>query len=364
MKRLKIETANKTSVIVIDKNIVKDEITKLKKKYSINKVFIVIDKNISRLYPALADYFINKFENVTFYNFEASEKNKSLDSIEKILTKLSKENFGRDAWLISIGGGITGDIAGFAASIYLRGIKLIQIPTTLLALVDSSVGGKTGVNFINKKNIVGTFYQPDYVLIDLDFLKTLPKAEIISGLGEVIKYGYLYEANLYKYIIQNLENILKLDSVKVEKIVLNSIRIKVAVVAQDEKEASIRKVLNLGHTFAHAFESSLNFKIKHGEAVIAGIRCSLFLSYIKGLIDENELYELLALSLAIPLEAAKMKLNFASIYKAMFSDKKNRDSIIKFVLVKSIGEIVVDVEASREEIYESLRLFEATLIPK
>ncbi|MDP2303525.1 MAG: 3-dehydroquinate synthase [Ignavibacteria bacterium] len=362
MKRLKIETLYKTSQILIDENIVKAEIKKLKDKYSINNVFIVIDKNVKLLYPDVVNFLNKEFLKVTKHIVNASEKNKSLKSIEQILTKLSKENYGRDSWLISIGGGITGDIAGFAASIYKRGIKLVQIPTTLLAVVDSSVGGKTGINFNNKKNIVGTFFQPDYVLIDTKFLKTLPEREIICGIGEVIKYGYLYDLTLFKYISNNLNNLLKLDSKSIEMIIHTSLKIKAAIVAQDETEEGIRKILNLGHTFAHAFESSLNFRIKHGEAVIAGIRCSLFLSFIKGLIDEVELNHLLSLSLSIPLKAAKLKTDKSSAYRAMLSDKKNRNGQIKFVLVKGVGEIVIDVEATKDEVYDSLKLFQATLI--
>ena len=202
--------------------------------------------------------------------FNANEKNKNFKSINLILNKLFKFNFNRNDCIISLGGGITGDISGFAASIYKRGIKFINIPTTLLAQIDSSIGGKTGVNNKYGKNLIGSFMQPDIVLSDISFLKSLPKRELICGYGEIIKHAIISNKNIFNYLDKNINNILKLKSPFIEKTIADSCRVKKNVVEKDEKEKNLRKILNLGHTFAHAYEATSNYskKLNHGEAVI------------------------------------------------------------------------------------------------
>ncbi len=203
--------------------------------------------------------------------FQAAEKNKTFLSLEKMLDFLRQHNALRDSTLVSVGGGITGDVAAFAASVYMRGIKLIQVPTTLLAMVDSSVGGKTAVNFKGIKNNIGSFYQPGMVLIDSNFLDSLTDKEYLNGLVESIKIAAIRDKEFFEYINANKSSILKRSKAIMEYIIAESCRLKAEIVEQDEKEAGIRKLLNFGHTAAHGIESDSNYKIHHGFAVALGM---------------------------------------------------------------------------------------------
>ncbi|MBX2975497.1 MAG: 3-dehydroquinate synthase [Ignavibacteriaceae bacterium] len=362
MKKLTIKTDSRKSQIFIAHDFLLSKIEKLIVEQKIQSLFIVIDSKVHKLYPHISEFLKTKTEKTSIYKFHSSEKNKSLSSIEKILSQLTKENFGRETWFMVIGGGIAGDVAGFAASIYMRGIKLIQVPTTLLSMVDSSVGGKTGINFLDRKNLVGTFYQPDFVIVDLMFLMTLSQREIICGLGEITKYGFLYDNGFYIFLKNNFESLIKKDFTLFERVVYQSIKIKKVVVEQDEKEQGIRKILNLGHTFAHALESELQFKVKHGEAVIAGLRASIFLSQIAGLIGEKDMHQLLSLPLKFSLKRSNFRINHDNLYKLMHSDKKNRDGKINLVLLKDVGEIIIDFQVSKEDVLKTLIFLDSTLL--
>ena len=291
-----------------------------------------------------------------FYTLKKGELAKSHSELNKIYSALIEKKYGRDTLILAIGGGVTGDLAGYAASTYMRGIQLLHVPTTLLADVDSSIGGKTGINFNNRKNMIGTFYQPEAVLIDTDFIRTLPEGEFVSGLGEVIKYAFITTKNFYDFTFNNLDKILSRNFEVLNKIIYESVLFKSSVVAKDEKESGLRKILNFGHTFAHAYESDLNFKIKHGEAVIAGIISALYLSYIKGYLREKKLNEFLTNLSLIKLPTGLKKLNTENVLDFMRNDKKNRGNKIKFILLKNIGEIVSDVEADRREVIQSILL--------
>jgi len=319
------------------------------------KILLVIDSKVK--------YHFGKLINTTFKKSKdqfktvsiiSSEKNKSFDSIKKIQKVLIENNFGRDSVIVAIGGGIIGDIAGFAASTFMRGIKYIQIPTTLLASVDSSVGGKTGINFNNTKNVIGTFYQPELVVIDITFFNTLAKDEMLCGLGEIIKYCFLIDNRFFNFVAKNVENVLNNEPKTIERVIKESIKFKGGVVEFDEKETGVRKVLNLGHTFAHAFEVQQQHKLKHGQAVIVGITCSIYLSYYLQIINLDKLNSYLTL---MNIFSKKIKLNFVdnrSLHKIMLRDKKNRGNEIQFVLVKNVGEIITDVTASNKLVTKSI----------
>ena len=325
-------------------------------KFNLHKnIFAVIDKNVNRLHKNKLTELFGKFDGkFNAIEIDPSESGKSFSTLENIFTGLLKHNYTRDTLIIAIGGGIVGDITGFAASIFSRGVQYVQVPTTLLAAVDSSVGGKTGINFNSTKNIIGTFYQPKFVLIDPEFFETLPKEEKICGLGEIIKYAYLTDENFYSFVKNNLAKIETLDKSIIERVILSSIKFKSNVVVEDEKEGGLRKILNLGHTFAHAIEVEQNHKLKHGEAVIIGIACSLFLSNALAIMNDEKLAEML--SLVILLQG---RINISShdknaIYKNMFRDKKTANSKVKFVLLKETGNILIDVEAAKEQIMYSI----------
>ena len=274
--------------------------------------------------------------------------------MQKIYESLLENDYSRDTLLIAIGGGIIGDICGFVAATFSRGIQYVQVPTTLLSTVDSSVGGKTGINFGKTKNIIGAFNQPNFVLIDVNFLQTLNHEELLSGLGEVVKYAYLTNLKFYKYIKKNIAEVLNKNPKVLTRIISESVRFKGDVVVSDEKETGNRKMLNLGHTFAHAFEVETKYKLKHGQAVIVGIASALFLSNKLGLMTEEKLNELLELIYMFKDEINFGKINLDNAISIMQRDKKNRDGKIKFVLLQDVGTIVLDVEASHDEIIYAL----------
>ncbi len=233
-------------------------------KYEKDGAYFIIDSKVASLYK-------NIIPKERVFLFQAAEKNKTFLSLEKMLDFLRQHNALRDSTLVSVGGGITGDVAAFAASVYMRGIKLIQVPTTLLAMVDSSVGGKTAVNFKGIKNNIGSFYQPDMVLIDSNFLDSLTDKEYLNGLVESIKIAAIRDKEFFEYINANKSSILKRSKAIMEYIIAESCRLKAEIVEQDEKEAGIRKLLNFGHTAAHGIESDSNYKIHHGFAVALGM---------------------------------------------------------------------------------------------
>ena len=362
MKKVVVKTSQGSYSVLIGSNSLlslQKEIAKLK---LYPNVFVIIDKNVRKFHADNILNIINEyFPKLGIYVLKSGEASKSHFELHKIYSELIKNKYSRDSLIIAIGGGVTGDISGYAASTFMRGVQLVHIPTTLLADVDSSIGGKTGINFDNMKNMIGSFYQPKLVLIDPDFLITLPDEEMLSGLGEVIKYSFLSNQRFYNYTYNNLDKILLRRNSVLEKIIYESILFKASVVAKDEKESGLRKILNFGHTFAHAFESERNFGIKHGEAVIAGIISALFLSKLKGYLNAELVTKFLVDIKRIKLSHILQNINAEKVLDIMQSDKKSINNKIKFVLVKNIGEIVTEVEANKFEIAETIFLMKEFL---
>jgi 3-dehydroquinate synthase len=259
----------------------------------------------------------------------------------------------RKSFIVALGGGVVGDLAGFVAATYLRGIPFVQAPTTLLAQVDSSVGGKTGVNLKAGKNLVGAFYQPQLVLCDLDALKTLPKREYISGLAEVIKYGVIYDAVLFAQLERNLPKLLQRDAATLRNVIARCCEIKAEVVGQDETESGLRAILNFGHTIGHAIENSSGYgKFLHGEAISIGQVAAAKLSQkILGLPSgDAERIEKLFVCAGLPV---KTRLNAAlrkKLLAAMLLDKKVSGGEVKFVLAKKIGRVEFGCKVPAETI--------------
>ena len=259
-----------------------------------------------------------------------------------------KKNFSRQDCLITIGGGITGDVGGFAASLFKRGLQFINVPTTLLAQVDSSVGGKTGINTSEGKNLIGSFYQPKIVISDTEFLKTLPKREIICGYGEVLKHSLINSKTFFNFLNNNFKKIVELKSPFIEKAILESCKIKKIIIEKDEKEQNLRKILNFGHTFAHSFEASLGYskKLNHGEAVILGINTALKFSLKNKLIKIRE-YESIINHIKKANLPNKIKKYFSlkdlnNIIYFMRKDKKNVTEQINIILLKKIGVAIIN----------------------
>jgi 3-dehydroquinate synthase len=356
MKKIDINIPGKNYPVFMGAGIFKELELLIADKSVYKNLFLFIDKNVFDLHKKQITFFVKKYPyKKHIHIYSASEKNKNFSAIMRIHSELIENNFGRDTTLIAIGGGITGDVGGFAASTYSRGIDFVQIPTTLLSAVDSSVGGKTGINFGDTKNIIGTFYQPAFVLIDFDFLRTLNRSDIICGAGEILKYGLLTDISFIAELKKNIEKLISLDEKFIRKVLELCIRFKGDVVSEDEKEAGLRKVLNLGHTFAHAIEVEQNHKIKHGQAVAIGLICALELSHGVGLMDEYDKEELVQLPLVIKNEISIKKYSAEKIYDIMKRDKKGRDQKIKFVLPAFPGKVILDVEADKKDVINSIK---------
>jgi 3-dehydroquinate synthase len=276
------------------------------------------------------------------------EQYKTLDWANSIYTALLINGFDRKSALVALGGGVIGDLAGFAAATYKRGVPFIQIPTTLLAMVDSSVGGKTGVNHPMGKNMIGAFYQPVKVLMDLRVLKTLPQEEFLAGVAEVIKYGVIRDADLFAYLDKNREKILALDPEALLHIIRRSCEIKAEVVGIDERESGLRAILNFGHTVAHAVETAENYAMRHGYAVAIGMVYASRLAHKTGLCDASapEQVERLIKSYGLPtdLSALSRKPSISGLMDTMQIDKKAEGGKVKFILPKKIGEVVITKE--------------------
>lgn len=355
MRKIEITLSEKNYDVLIGTNCFAKISSEIKKRKLFKNILIVCDFNF---YKSNAEYINDAFNNADFnysiLKLNVNEKSKTIISVLKIYDVLLKKKFGRDTLIVAIGGGIIGDVAGYAAATFMRGVQLVHIPTTLLADVDSSIGGKTGVNYGKAKNIVGAFYQPKFVLIDSNFLSTLPKEELICGLGEVAKYAFLISKTFQTYFVKYFNKLIELDKRVVEKIIYESVKFKGSVVSEDEFESGLRQILNFGHTFSHAIEIEQKHKIKHGEAVVIGIASALYLSEKMNILNQNKFSELLKIISPFTDLITVKKYNPENIYKVMFSDKKNRANKIKFVLIKNIGEIVLGIEADKKHVIDSI----------
>ena len=359
--KLKVNTQTQKYPIIIGSNLVSN-LDNIAKNNSVNfkKCLLVIDQNISKKIISKIKKSLYK-KKLSVYFLKASEKNKNQNNVDKILDTLLKDNFSREDCLISIGGGITGDISGFAASLFKRGLKFINVPTTLLSQVDSSIGGKTGVNTKYGKNLIGSFYQPHLVISDIQFLKTLPKREIICGYGEILKHSLIANKKIFNYLNKNSKKILSLSSPFIEKTIYESCKIKKDVVEKDEKEKGLRKTLNLGHTFAHAYEASLGYskKLNHGEAVILGIKTALNFSLKKKILKSKE-HNLIInhiSDLNLPSKISKFfnLKDLGKILSFMLKDKKNNSDKISLVLLKKIGSPLINNEYNKKVVANFLK---------
>lgn len=319
------------------------------------KLLIVTDSNVKELYAGEVNNLLteNGYDS-TVYAFEAGEENKSMDSILGICGACIEHEMDRKSMIVALGGGVVGDMAGFAAAIFMRGINFVQIPTTLLSQSDSSVGGKTGIDFMESKNILGAFHQPRLVYINVGTLKTLPPEQFVSGMGEVIKHGIIRDGEFFDYVEQNSEKIKTLDSetlIKMDKI---NCSVKADVVMQDERETGLRAILNFGHTIGHAVESAYDFKMTHGECVGVGMIAASHIALNRGMIDEGTLkrienvLDLYGFKTQVKLPESDTVLAF------MQKDKKKIAGKLKFVLPIKIGEVTQTTDVTREEILSAL----------
>jgi len=342
MQKIRVELGERSYNITIAQSILKEAGQKLRKFEFSNKVAVISNPTIFRLY---GEAVVCSVRNAGFEPIEIiipdGEGYKDLQSVSLIYERLLKARLDRKSALIALGGGVIGDITGFVASTYMRGIDFIQIPTTLLAQVDSSVGGKTGVNHALGKNMIGTFWQPRAVYIDIETLATLPKKELLSGLAEVIKYGVIWDSDFFSFLETEKGKILSLDRDCMAHIIRRSCEIKAEVVSKDERETGLRAILNYGHTVGHAIETVTGYTgYLHGEAVAIGMHLEAVLARNLGLIQAAEVKRIreLLISYGLPCDMPE-ECRPEQVLSAMKLDKKTVSGELKFVLPEKIGKV-------------------------
>jgi len=290
---------------------------------------------------------------IDFVTLPIGEAAKSMNEFSRVISQMIEFNCDRRTTLLALGGGVVGDVAGFVASSFMRGIEYYQIPTTLLAMVDSSIGGKTGINIAEGKNLVGAIYQPKGVLIDPEILDSLPKEEVIAGLGEIIKYGAIWDRTFLNDISTWLENI---DSFPFEEAIAKSCEIKAEVVSKDERESDLRRILNFGHTIGHALESHLGYGIiRHGEAVAFGMKCAGFISQKLNLISKDEESILTKTINRLPLPQLR-HINGNHLMPFIKTDKKSEKGVLNFVVLDGLGNATTVTHVTEELIQQSLKV--------
>ena len=350
MKKINLKFGSRACPIIIGANAIKTIATYLPRQQT--KIYILSDKKLTRARRQLIG--ILKTSNHLIYEIplKAGESLKSLKAIDSIVGELIKKKADRHSLIMALGGGTIGDVAGFVAATYMRGIPWIGIPTTLLAQVDSSVGGKTGINHISGKNLIGSFHQPQLVICDTQYLKTLGPREFNSGVGEIVKYALTFDQDFFQYLQKNMGALLKRNPKVVSHVVEKSLKWKASVVAKDEYDRKgIREVLNFGHTFGHALEAYTDYKsYQHGEAVIWGMRYALALSIQRGHLGIKDFARMDAELSSIKIVRLPRGLRFQDILALMKTDKKSLQHHVRFVLLDKIGHAILDHQVSEDDL--------------
>jgi len=341
MKALEIHGSTGDSTILVG-----ESMRSLKKYVPLERTVVITDENVRRHYQ-------KDFPPCEVIEIGSGEKVKTLESVREIYQKLTEIEADRSSFIVGIGGGVVSDITGFVASTYMRGLEFGFVSTTLLSQVDASVGGKNGVNLDGYKNMVGVFKQPQFVICDINLLKTLPEKELLSGFAEIVKHAVIGDPHLFSYIQENYKKGFSLDAGVIKKLVSDSIVIKSSIVNRDEKEKGERRKLNFGHTFGHAIEKTTG--ISHGEAVSAGMVIASRLSRQMGYLsmEETEKIEILLKKLRLPV---RLQIDYGRVIDALGKDKKRNGVSINFVLLKAIGHAFVE-EISINELGEAVKGF-------
>jgi 3-dehydroquinate synthase len=326
MKVLKIKGSLQESAIYVG-----EKLRNVSKYIPVERTVIITDSNVSA-------HYLGDFPPCPVITIGIGEKNKTLETVKEIFARLLELEIQRSSFILGIGGGIVCDITGFVASTYLRGIRFGFVSTTLLSQVDASVGGKNGVNFEGYKNMIGVFNQPEFVICDMELLRTLPKNELVNGFGEIVKHAAIGDKNMFEYIEAQYEKALDLNPEIIEKLVYDSVVIKSDVVNRDEKETGERRKLNFGHTFGHAIEKTLN--MPHGEAISIGMVVAAALSVKRGLLSQKKADRLTSLIKKLKLPTS-FNMNMNDVVDALGKDKKREGNSIYFILLEDIGKAVV-----------------------
>lgn len=355
MEMIRVNLSSNSYTIYIDKGLLERTGDTLVKEKAPCKTLLITDKNIEKVYGSIVTESLkrNKFD-VRLVALKPGEEQKTLETALTLYDACFDHKLDRNSLIVALGGGVVGDIGGFAAATFMRGIPFIQIPTSLLAQVDSSIGGKVAVNHPKGKNMIGSFYQPKAVFIDTETLSTLPAPELVAGLVEVIKYGVIKDAELFEYIEKSLYDILQLNHHALLKIIATSCQIKAHVVEEDEKEKHLRAILNYGHTIGHAIETVTDYKkYRHGEAVAIGMLYAARIAIDMGLADTTVFERQFSLikRLGLPINTG---LNPEEIVKTLYADKKVISGRLRFILPTKIGEVIISDQVTEEILYRIL----------
>ncbi|MDX1733447.1 MAG: 3-dehydroquinate synthase [Halioglobus sp.] len=351
MHTLQVELGERSYPIYIGRDLLADA-QLLRQHVGGSQVVLVSNDTVAPIYLDRVRQAVGERQLVTEVILRDGEQFKTLDSLGWIFDRVMADKHNRTTTFIAVGGGVVGDIAGFAAACYQRGVDFIQVPTTLLAQVDSSVGGKTAVNHPLGKNMIGAFFQPRAVLIDINTLHTLPEREFAAGLAEVVKYGLIVDEPFYRWLLESMPKLLAREESALAEAIERSCAAKAAVVAADEREGGVRAILNLGHTFGHAIETHQGYgEWLHGEAVAAGMVLALELSARRGWIEAAQVDELRTLLAAVRLPVAPPQDMSADDFGELMSrDKKVVDGRLRLVLLRAIGEAVVVDDVTEDEL--------------
>jgi shikimate kinase/3-dehydroquinate synthase len=347
-----VETATQRYPIFVGYGLLDKLGEELKKVTSSHVAIVISDENVSRLYGDRVEKVLrNAGFAVNFFIVPPGEKTKSINTAIEIYNFLIKKRVERDDILIALGGGMIGDLAGFVAATYLRGIPLIQVPTSLIGIVDASIGGKVAVNHPEGKNLIGAFYQPNFVLADTRALATLPERELTSGWAEVVKYGLILDKEFFEFLESNVDRLTKLEQDVVNESIIHSASLKAQVVSQDEKERGQRIILNYGHTIAHGLEAATRYiDFLHGEAVAIGMMGAAKLSQRLGILPASVVKRQQSLLRKFGLPTVFSGVNLAEITKAMEVDKKTRAKEIRWVLLEDIGKTAIRASVPHQDV--------------
>ena len=347
MRKVKVELGANSYEIYVGSGLLAQVGHRLKKNGFSGKLVIITDPRAKELYgDALNQSLTKDGFSVTTLQVPEGEEQKSLETAGRLYHELTNCHAERTTPILALGGGVIGDLTGFVAATYMRGVPLIQIPTTLLAQVDSSIGGKVAVDHGQLKNKIGAFYQPRLVISDMDTLKTLPPNELANGLAEVIKSAAIRNKKFFAFLETNLDRIKSLDESALEETVFQTVQIKAEVVEKDERDLGLRNILNYGHTIGHAIESVSDFKVGHGNAVAIGMLAAARISNKMGILDKNDLGRLKGIIEKADLPTEMPDLQIEKIIQAMKHDKKVLRDKIRFVLLKSIGSAFITDEVN------------------
>ncbi|MBN1177563.1 MAG: 3-dehydroquinate synthase [Dehalococcoidales bacterium] len=355
MKKLKVELGISSYDVRVGSGLLPRVGLWLKEREFSGKAVIITDTNVGELYADdLERGLANAEFEVTILEVPAGEEQKSLETAARLYDDLTDAYTERNTPVLALGGGVIGDLAGFVAATYMRGVPLVQVPTTLLAQVDSSIGGKTAVDHGKLKNIIGTFYQPRMVVADIDTLATLPEEEITNGLAEVVKSAVIRNRRFFDFLDINIDKALECHPSVMETLVLETARIKADIVEKDEKEEGLRGILNYGHTIGHAIEAVSNYEIKHGQAVAIGMMAAAKISSRMEVLDGGEIVKLEQIIERAGLPTQMPDMDKEAVWQAMQHDKKVLQDRIRFVLLKSIGDAFISDEVDPELVEEVL----------